>query len=95
MRCYPDMSTAEELAEEAVISEPVSAGLFPVQWENTAKFVKLGLEMANVPRLSEEDSIPYQQNSLPVKQGKFASNQGIRRRITANLIPIADLAASS
>jgi hypothetical protein len=38
MRCYPDMSTAEELAVEAVISERVSVGDFPVMRENTGNF---------------------------------------------------------
>jgi hypothetical protein len=60
MRCYPDMSTAEELAEEAVISEPVSARWFPVPRENTGKFADFGLEIAKAPRLSEENSIAYQ-----------------------------------
>ena len=52
------------LAEETVISEPVSARWFPVPRENTGKFADFGLEIAKVPRLSEENSIPYQQNSL-------------------------------
>jgi hypothetical protein len=52
------------MAEEAVISEPVSARWFPVPRENTGKFADFGLEIAKVPRLSEENSIPYQQNSL-------------------------------
>jgi hypothetical protein len=32
------MSTAEELAVEAVIGEPVSGSVFPVLRENTGKF---------------------------------------------------------
>jgi hypothetical protein len=52
------------LAEEAVISEPVSTRWFPVQRENTGKFADFGLEIAKAPRLSEENSIAYQQNSL-------------------------------
>jgi len=49
-----------ELAEEAVISEPVSARWFPVPRENTGKFADFGLEIAKAPRLSEENSIAYQ-----------------------------------
>jgi hypothetical protein len=52
------------MAEEAVISEPVSTRWFPVQRENTGKFADFGLEIAKAPRLSEENSIAYQQNSL-------------------------------
>jgi hypothetical protein len=52
------------MAEEAVISEPVSTRWFPVPRENTAKFADFGLEIAKVPQLSEENSIGYQQNSL-------------------------------
>jgi hypothetical protein len=49
-----------QLAEEAVISEPVSARWFPVPRENTGKFADFGLEIAKAPRLSEENSIAYQ-----------------------------------
>jgi hypothetical protein len=49
-----------KLAEEAVISEPVSARWFPVPRENTGKFADFGLEIAKAPRLSEENSIAYQ-----------------------------------
>jgi len=45
------------LAEEAVISELVSARLFPVTRENTGKFAIFGFEIAKAPRLSEENSI--------------------------------------
>ena len=76
MRCYPDMSTAEELAEEAVISEPVSARWFPVPRENTGKFADFGLEIAKVPRLSEENSIAYPRNSLVAKAGKICRRSG-------------------
>ena len=48
-----------ELAEEAVISEPVSVHWFPVPRENTGKFADFGLEIAKAPRLSEENSIAY------------------------------------
>ncbi len=54
----------KKLAEEAVISEPVSTRWFPVPRENTGKFADFGLEIAKVPQLSEENSIAYQQNSL-------------------------------
>jgi hypothetical protein len=43
-------------AEEAVISEPASARWFPVPRENTGKFVDFGLEVAEAPRLSEENA---------------------------------------
>ena len=52
------------MAEEAVISEPVSARWFPVPRENTGKFADFGLEIAKAPRLSAENSIAYQQHSL-------------------------------
>jgi hypothetical protein len=42
------------LAEEAVISEPVSARWFPVPRENTGKFADFGLEIAKAPLLSGE-----------------------------------------
>jgi hypothetical protein len=48
------------LAEEAVISEPVSVRWFPVPRENTGKFADFGLEIAKAPRLSEGNSIAYQ-----------------------------------
>ena len=37
-RRYLDMPTAKELAVEAVTSEPVSAGIFPVKRESTGNF---------------------------------------------------------
>jgi hypothetical protein len=43
-------------AEEAVIGEPVSARWFPVPRENTGKFADFGLEVAEAPRLSEENA---------------------------------------
>jgi hypothetical protein len=43
-----------ELAEEAVISELVSARLFPVRRENTGKTCHFRFEIAKAPRLSEE-----------------------------------------
>ena len=45
------------MAEEAVISELVSARLFPVTRENTGKFAIFGFEMAKATRLSDENSI--------------------------------------
>jgi hypothetical protein len=51
---------SKNLAEEAVISEPVSVRWFPVPRENTGKFANFGLEIAKAPRLSEENSIAYQ-----------------------------------
>ena len=45
------------VAEEAVISELVSARLFPVTRENTGKFAIFGFEIAKAPWLSEENSI--------------------------------------
>jgi hypothetical protein len=53
-----------DMAEEAVISEPVSTRWFPVPRENTGKFADFGLEIVKAPRLSAENSIAYQQNSL-------------------------------
>jgi len=83
------------LAEEAVISEPVSGRLFPVSRENTGKFANFGLEIAKAPRLSEENSIAYQQNSLVAKAGKICGRSGKPRRVTANLIrAIAALGAA-
>jgi len=66
----------KELAEEAVISEPVSARWFPVPGENTGKFADFGLESAKAPRLSEENSIAYQVNSLAAKAGKICERSG-------------------
>ncbi len=43
--------------EEAVVSELVSARLFPVTRENTGKFAIFGFEIAKAPQLSEENSI--------------------------------------
>jgi hypothetical protein len=45
------------MAEEAVISELVSARLFPVTRENTGKFAIFSFEIARAPRLSEENSV--------------------------------------
>ena len=53
------------------LREPVSDLLFPVSRENTGKFANFGLEIAKAPRLSEENSIAYQQNSLVSKAGKI------------------------
>jgi hypothetical protein len=64
------------LAEEAVISELVSARWFPVPGENTGKFADFGLKIAKAPRLSEENSIAYQQNSLVAKSGKICRRSG-------------------
>jgi hypothetical protein len=64
------------MAEEAVISEPVSARWFPVPGENTGKFADFGLESAKAPRLSEENSIAYQVNSLAAKAGKICERSG-------------------
>jgi hypothetical protein len=75
------------MAEEAVISEPVSDLLFPVSQENTGKFANFGLEIAKAPRLSEENSIAYQQNSLVAKAGKICGRSGNPRRITAKSDP--------
>jgi len=47
------------LAVEAVISELVSARLFPVVRENTAKFADFSLEMTIVRRLRSGNSIAY------------------------------------
>jgi hypothetical protein len=82
----------KELAEEAVISEPVSELLFPVSRENTGKFANFGLEIAKAPWVSEENSIAYQQNSLVAKAGKICGRSGNPRRVTANLIPLTGLA---
>jgi hypothetical protein len=45
------------MAEEAVISELVSARLFPVTRENTGKFAIFAFEIVKAPRLWEENSI--------------------------------------
>jgi hypothetical protein len=82
----------KRLAEEAVISEPVSRCLFPVSRENTGKFTNLRLEIVEARRLSEENSIPYHRNSLVAKAGKIYGRSGNPRRVTANLIPIMGLA---
>jgi hypothetical protein len=60
LRCVAASRFRKKLAEEAVISEPVSARWFPVPRENTGKFADFGLEMAKAPRLPEENSIAYQ-----------------------------------
>ena len=64
------------MAEEAVISEPVSARWFPVPGENTGKFADFELELAKAPRLSDENSIAYQVNSLAAKAGKIYERSG-------------------
>jgi hypothetical protein len=46
-----------QMAEEAVISELVSARLFPVTRENTGKFAISVFEKAKTPPLLEENSI--------------------------------------
>jgi hypothetical protein len=76
LRCVAASRFRKKLAEEAVISEPVSARWFPVPRENTGKFADFGLEIAKAPRLSEENSIAYQENFLVAQQGKFAGDQG-------------------
>jgi hypothetical protein len=68
------------MTEEAVISEPVSARWFPVPRENTGKFADFGLEIAKAPRLSEENSIACQRNSLVTKAGKICARSGNLRR---------------
>jgi hypothetical protein len=73
------------MAVEAVISELVSVRPFPVFRENTGKFDDFGLEVAKVPRLSEENSIIYQQNSLAAKAGKNCWLSGNLKGVTANL----------
>ena len=65
------------LAVEAVISELVSARLFPVLRENTEKFADFGLEIDKAPRVSEENSIAYQRNSLSVRAG-FSGYEGMK-----------------
>jgi hypothetical protein len=44
--------------------------------ENTGKFADFGLEIAKAPRLLEENSIAYQQNSLVAKAGKICRRSG-------------------
>ena len=72
MRCYPDMSTAEELAEEAVISEPVSVSEFPVSRENTGNFCRLSpvIAMATLPFANKFKA--FSPNSLRIGTGNFA-----------------------
>jgi hypothetical protein len=62
------------VAEEAVISELVSARWFPVPREFTGKFADFGLEIAKAPRLSEENSIATSRIPYSPKQGKFAGD---------------------
>jgi hypothetical protein len=69
---YPNMSTAEELAEEAVIGEPVCAHWFPVPGESAGKFADFGVEIAEAPRLSGEIQLFANRIPSPPKQGKFA-----------------------
>ena len=80
LRWIAQTNFAAKLAEEAVISEPVSARWFPVPRENTGKFANFGLEIANAPRLSEENSIACQRNSLVTKAGKICGRSGNLRR---------------
>ena len=79
------------MAEEAVNGEPVSTRWFPVPRENTGKFADFGLEIGKAPRLSEENSVAYQQNSLVAEAGKICWRSGNRRRITANYIRVSRL----
>jgi hypothetical protein len=64
------------LAEEAVISEPVSARLFPVPGENTGKLPDFGLKIAEALRLSAGNTNTYEQNSLAAEAGKICSRAG-------------------
>jgi len=62
--------SALRLSVEAVISELVSARLFPVLRENTAKFADFRPRDDNSPRLCIGNSIAYHRNSLNTKTGK-------------------------
>jgi hypothetical protein len=73
MRCYPDMSTAEELAVEAVISEPVSVGIFPVKRENTGNFRRSSLKNAIGLSFRTRKSEGYGQIPCASEQGIFRS----------------------
>jgi hypothetical protein len=64
------------MAVEAVISELVSARLFPVPRENTGKFPDFGLKIAEALRLSAGNTITYEQNSLAAEAGKICSRTG-------------------
>ena len=59
------------VAVEAVISELVSARLFPVLRENTGKFADFSSGDDNRGRLSSGNSIAYHPNSLSIRSGKL------------------------
>jgi hypothetical protein len=69
------------LAVEAT-SELVSARLFPVLRENTAKFVDFRPQTNNDPRRSNVNSIAYHRNSLAAKTGKIEPPS--REKLEAN-----------
>ena len=56
---------------EAVISELVSARLFPVLRENTGKLADFGLETTAERRHCSGSSIAYRRNSLNIGSGKL------------------------
>ena len=70
------ISSDKSLAVEAVIGEPVSACLFPVQREDTGKFADFGLEMTEAPRPSGGNAIVCEWNSLGAKAGKICGRAG-------------------
>jgi hypothetical protein len=65
-----------KMAVQAVISELVSARLFPVLRENTAKFADFRLQTKNDPRRSTTDSITWDHDSIAAKTGKLSSPSG-------------------
>ena len=58
------------MAVEAVISELVSARLFPVLRENTGKFDDFRLKKTIIHQVRSVNSVAYQRISLSVKTGK-------------------------
>jgi len=67
-------STLEELAVEAVISEPISAALIPCSAGKYSEFVNLHLKCG--VGLPDGNSIAYQQNSYTAKQRRCPGKQG-------------------
>jgi len=80
------------MAVEAVISEPVSAGVFPVKRENTGKFRRSSLKNAIGLGFRACKSEGYGQIPYASEQGKFSELAGNLTRISGN--EVANIALS-
>jgi hypothetical protein len=87
------------LAVGAVISELVSARLFPVLRENTGKFVDSSLKRTIIRSVRSANSMAYQRISLSSKTGKIfglSGNENLNNRENSESIfmrPVAVILA--